>query len=30
MYGDVKKNAVSFNGTGNRHHNFIAAFADCS
>lgn len=25
-----KKNTVSFNGTGNRHHNFIAAFADCS
>lgn len=30
MYGDVKKNTFSFNGTCNRHHNFIAAFADCS
>lgn len=30
MHGDVKKNTVSFDGTGNRQHNFIADFADCS
>ena len=30
MHGDVKKNTVLFNGIGNRHHNCIAAFADCS
>lgn len=30
MYGDVKKNTVSFGGAGNHRCNVAAAFADCS